>query len=79
MAHHEGLGKCGVGIKAPDSHGLSFCHTCHLQRHQQGCDTFWGERDPKYYIAFYLRRYLEETQNVDADMLIIGFLTEQIK
>ena len=79
VPHHEGLGKAGKGIKAPDSHALPLCHMCHMRRHQHGADRIWGHKDDaKQEIVHYLKQYIGMTQNVDVLMLIVEFLTEQI-
>ena len=93
MAHHEGLGKQGKGLKAPDSHCLPVCFLCHRSRHDLGKQRFYAcwlgvsESVPKEEInkvvkeeiVNHLTQYIRETQNIDTDILIIDSLTEQIK
>ena len=60
VAHHEALGEGGKGIKAPDSHCVPLCVTCHDRRDHEGRETFWSRVDIKKEIMKYLTEYLRK-------------------
>ena len=62
VCHHEPLKKAGTSIKAPDSHGLPLCTTCHAQRHQMGSLSFFRSVDVPMVIIGYLTEYLEKLE-----------------
>ena len=61
QAHHEGLGKRGLGIKPPDTQAVPLCRDCHVLRHQKGVDSFWRQKDIKLAIIGYLTLYLQNS------------------
>ena len=60
QAHHEPLGNSGMAMKAPDSHAVPLCATCHNDRHHMGFIRFWGDRNicPEMEIIRLLTEYL---------------------
>ncbi len=58
VPHHEGLGKGGVGVKAPDSHCVSLCYECHNERHLKGVETFWQGVDVKMAMVVLLTEWI---------------------
>ena len=43
VASHQGFGKGGTSLKAPDTHTVPLLHTEHQIEHQVGEQTFWGD------------------------------------
>lgn len=43
VASHQGFGKGGTALKAPDTHAVPLLHTEHQIEHQVGEKTFWGD------------------------------------
>lgn len=41
VASHQGFGKGGTALKAPDTHTVPLLHSEHLDEHR-GSQTFWG-------------------------------------
>ena len=75
--HHENLGiPSGIGTKCPDSQGLNICPEHHALIHRLGSEKFYElhDMDPKTLIIKNICEYIE-TDNVDAEMLIINLLT----
>ena len=64
IAHHEPLGRAGMGIKAPDSHAVPLCNNHHRKRHDKGFDTFWASVDVKMNIIKYLTEYLNKMEKL---------------
>ena len=58
VAHHEGFGEQGVGIKAPDSYCVPLCEACHDKVHNIGYLTFWQAIDVKKKMIEYLTEFL---------------------
>ena len=44
VAAHQGFGKKGTSLKAPDTHAVPLLHTEHQIAHQVGDKTFWGDQ-----------------------------------
>jgi hypothetical protein len=62
-AHHEPLSENMVAGKAPDTHCVPLCPSCHDLRHNTGVDTFWRAFDVKMAIIKLITRYLLERGN----------------
>lgn len=59
--HHENLGFCGVGMKAPDTHTVPLCRECHQRRHITGVIDNMVFSVPHSIIGF-LTEYLGKVQ-----------------
>lgn len=62
-AHHEPLGRAGMSIKAPDSHCVPLCRSCHQMHDMMGTKTFWASYDVPRMIIKYLTEYLEKLES----------------
>lgn len=63
IPHHEGCGKGGVSLKAPDSHCLPLCYNCHFLVHHKGCKTFWQSVDVKMKMIEYLTEFIRRRRD----------------
>lgn len=60
--HHEGLHAGGMGLKAPDSHCVPLCRSCHTLHDTIGAKSFWRKHDVKMLIIKYLTMYIERNK-----------------
>jgi len=59
VAHHEGFGQRGMGLKAPDTFCIPLCAKCHAARHQIGVERFCAGVDVKMRIIELMTEYIE--------------------
>lgn len=59
-AHHEPMGRTGMGIKPPDYHAVPLCSACHQRRHQQGPREFWGHFDIRRACMDLMAKYIAQ-------------------
>jgi hypothetical protein len=55
--HHENLGFCGAGMKAPDTHTVPLCRECH-RKHHDAYGNYLFPISVEWSVIGYLTEYI---------------------
>lgn len=81
VPHHENwmFPNHGVGQKCNDTQAVPLSAGNHAERHRVGPVEFWGTIRPQEEMVRLISAFIDETYNVDPEVLIVGLLTDWLK